>query len=186
MFSTIRQFHDGMRACVQLDNRVCSGRFALEQGLCQGCVLAPLLFAIFLVVVINVAYTRFKVDDDIMDALMHLRKKTGSEEAGGDNHGRVCPGDVAFGACFMRLCRSCLAIARAADRDVLGYCGRVRGGWLYSIGGHNCDHMITHKWDVGVHRLIRRRGSGLGVQPNKRVRVSRGECQPQCCPAYHC
>ena len=47
MISVIRQFHDGMRACVRLDDRVCSGWFAVEQGLGQGCVLAPLLFNIF-------------------------------------------------------------------------------------------------------------------------------------------
>ena len=33
MISVIRQFHDGMRACVRLDDRVCSGWFAVEQGL---------------------------------------------------------------------------------------------------------------------------------------------------------
>ena len=42
MISVIRQFHDGMRACVRLDDRVCSRWFAVEQGLRQGCVLAPL------------------------------------------------------------------------------------------------------------------------------------------------
>ena len=36
MVSVIRQFHDGMPACVRLDNRVCSRRFAVEQGLRQG------------------------------------------------------------------------------------------------------------------------------------------------------
>ena len=33
MISVIRQFHDGMRACVWLDDGVCSGWFAVEQGL---------------------------------------------------------------------------------------------------------------------------------------------------------
>ena len=47
MISVIRQFHDGIRACVRLDDRLCSGRFALEQGLRQGYVLARLLFSIF-------------------------------------------------------------------------------------------------------------------------------------------
>ena len=54
MISAIRQFHDGMRACVRLDDRVCSRWFAVEQGICQGCVHAPLLFNIFFAVVINV------------------------------------------------------------------------------------------------------------------------------------
>ena len=50
----------------------------MEQGLRQGYVLAPLLFNSFLARVINVASTRFKADKDIMDALVHLRKKRGA------------------------------------------------------------------------------------------------------------
>ena len=56
---------------------VCSGWFAVEQGLRQGS-MAPLLFNIFFSAVINVAYTRFKAGKDIMDALVHLRRKTGA------------------------------------------------------------------------------------------------------------
>ena len=46
MVSVIRQFHNGMRACVRLDDSVCSGWFAVEEGLREGRVLAPLLFNI--------------------------------------------------------------------------------------------------------------------------------------------
>ena len=38
-------------------------------------MLAPLLFNIVFAAVINVAYTRFKANTDIMDALEHLKKK---------------------------------------------------------------------------------------------------------------
>ena len=55
-------------------------------------VLMPLLFNIF-AAVLNVAYTSFKEDKDIMDSLVHLRKKKG---AGGSNCPRACPDDVAL------------------------------------------------------------------------------------------
>ena len=73
--AAIHQFHDGMRACVRLDDRVHSRWFAVEQGPRQRCVLASLLFNIFFAAAINLASTRFKADKGIMDALVHLRKK---------------------------------------------------------------------------------------------------------------
>ena len=81
LVSVIRQFHDGMRTFVRLDDRVCSRWLAVEQGLRQGCVLAPLLFNIF-AAVINVVSTRSKADKSIMDALVHLRKKRGAGRRG--------------------------------------------------------------------------------------------------------
>ena len=99
MISVIRQFHDGMRACVRLDDRMRSMWFAVEQGLRQGCVLASLLFNIFFAAVINVASTRFKADKGIMDALVYLGKKGGT---GG--FGKQLPESQSsrrrFGACF--------------------------------------------------------------------------------------
>ena len=82
MISVIRQFHNGMRACVRLDDRVCSRWFAVEQSLRQGCVLAPFLFNIFFAAVINLTSTRFKAHKGIMDALVHLMKKRGAGEWG--------------------------------------------------------------------------------------------------------
>ena len=99
MISVVRQFHDGMRACVRLDDRVCSGWFAVEQGLCKGCVLAPLLFNILFAAVISVAYTRFKADKDIGDALVHLRNKKGAGARGGATAGESS-WQRRFGACF--------------------------------------------------------------------------------------
>ena len=63
---------------MRLDDRVCSRWFAVKQGLRQGCVLAPLMFNIFFAAVVNLASTRFKADKGIMDALVHLRTKSGA------------------------------------------------------------------------------------------------------------
>ena len=44
------------------------------------------------------AYTRFKVDDDIMDALVHLRKKRGVGGRGEATAGeRASSGDASLG-----------------------------------------------------------------------------------------
>ena len=93
MISVIRQFHDGMRACVRLDDRVCSGWFAVEQGLRQKVhARAPPVQHL-----LRGGYKRglhaFQDSKDILDALMHLRKKRG---AGGSNCRRVSPRDVAL------------------------------------------------------------------------------------------
>ena len=132
MIPVIRQFHDGMRACVRLDDRVCSGWFAVEQGLPQGCVLAPLLFNIFFAVVRNVASTRFKADISIMDALVHPRK---NKWTGGSNCLRVNSGDAALGYALRRRCRGRLAITRVAEEDDGGDRGRVRGVGPHRIRG---------------------------------------------------
>ena len=68
-----------MRVCVRLDDTVCSGWFAVEKG--------TVLFVIFFAVAVSVAYTRFKADKDIMDALVHLRKKKGAKGREGETTG---------------------------------------------------------------------------------------------------
>ena len=55
MLAVIRQSHDGMQACVRLDDGECSDKLDVGQGLRQGCVLAPLLFNMFFTAVLRVA-----------------------------------------------------------------------------------------------------------------------------------
>ena len=51
----------------------------------------------FFAAVINVAYMCLKVDKDVLDALAHLRGKTGAGGGRGSSHQRASPGDVALG-----------------------------------------------------------------------------------------
>ena len=100
----------------------------MEQRLRQGCVLAPLLFNIF-AAVINVAYTRFKADKDIMDAMVHLRKK---KEEGGGNSRRASPGDAALG----HPCSDDAGVVSQSPKQLSKMMG-VRGVWPQSIGGQD-------------------------------------------------
>ena len=72
MIKVIRIFHDGMRACVQLDNGDFSAWFKVCQGLRQGCVLPPLLFNISFAAVIIVVLQRFAEDPLIVWDLVYL------------------------------------------------------------------------------------------------------------------
>ena len=60
-----------MRACVRLDNRVGSVRFAVKQGLCQESVLVPLLFNVFFASFREVACTGFEAKKDIWTLTTH-------------------------------------------------------------------------------------------------------------------
>ena len=74
MISVTRQFQDGMRACVgSTTGCTRTGLLWNRPFIIYICLLVPLLFNIFFVVVINVAYARFKADKQVMDALVHLK-----------------------------------------------------------------------------------------------------------------
>ena len=72
MIKVIRMFHDGKRACVQLDDGDLSAWFNVYQGPRQGCVVSPLLFDIFFAVVIIVVLQRFAEDPPTVSELVYL------------------------------------------------------------------------------------------------------------------
>ena len=84
MIAVIRQFHEGIRACVRNENGDCSEEFNVEKGLRQRCVLSPLLFNILSAAALQVALQRFSKDPNILTGLVHLKEqpaKDGPETA---------------------------------------------------------------------------------------------------------
>ena len=72
MIDIVRQFHDGMRACVRLDGERMSEWFEVGQDLRQGCVLAPILINIF-TAVLNTAEERLRADPEVEADLVSIR-----------------------------------------------------------------------------------------------------------------
>ena len=80
MIDVIRQFHDGMRTRVRMDDGELSEWFEVTQGLQQGCVLSPLLFNIFFAAVMEVVLQRFSEDSTILERTWYfLTREVGAD-----------------------------------------------------------------------------------------------------------
>ena len=78
MIAVIRQFYDGMRACVQSDDSVCSDWFKVEQGLRQGYLLFPLFFNVILAAVLTVVLQTISENTVILAELVQMKEPTTS------------------------------------------------------------------------------------------------------------
>ena len=124
MLAAIRQFHDGLQACVRLDHGEWSDTFDVWQGTRQGCVLAPLLFNMFLTPVLRVTEKRFLADAAITDNMLQLQRKEEGEEKGTSRTGKVDGwrgkegrGCRDCGVCCTRRCGHRVAFIRRAGED---------------------------------------------------------------------
>ena len=151
---------------MRLDDSVCSRWFAVEQGLCQGCVLAPLLFNIFFAVVINLTSTRFKADKSIMNALVHLRKKKGAGGRGEDTVGESVLATPLWGMLYADDAR--VISQSEQQKKMMGVIVVVCAAFSLTVSEAKTEIMVfTREGDAGVHRHIQCRGSGPGVQPDE-------------------
>ena len=92
MLAVIRQFHDGMQACVRLDDGECSDKFDVGQGLRPGCVLAPLLFKTFFTAVLRLAEKSSLADAAITANTVQLQRKEEDEKKGTSRRGKFAGG----------------------------------------------------------------------------------------------
>ena len=72
LIGLIKAFHDGTQACVRIEGED-SAYFSVNQGLRQGCVLAPLLFNLFFAAVLQVVKKRILADEATRNDLVTVK-----------------------------------------------------------------------------------------------------------------
>ena len=114
----------------------------------------------------------FKADNDIVDALVHLKNKSGVGSVGEQPQmsrpwGRRC------GACITLTMPDSSCNRPQKRRKMMDVMVVMCAAWRPRL-----NNVLTHEGDAGGHRHLQHRGSRPGVQPTERVRLPRGERQP--------
>ena len=162
LISIIRQFHDGMRACVRLDSGETSEWFTVEQGLHQGCVIAPDLFNIFFVAVLTVAFDRFSIHKAVLDDFVRVvaRGDLTKEAAKRVLWAMLYADDAGIAS------RSQASLEKMMTA-IVEVCAAFGS---HSVGKEDGDHAHAPPHHEG--RSGCRGGRGAKVQPSRHLRVS--------------
>ena len=75
MLAIIRQFPDGGRTRVRIDNGMLSEWFDVGRGLRQDCNLTALLFNLFLVAMFMVSLDDFVNDDEVIVGMVRIERE---------------------------------------------------------------------------------------------------------------
>ena len=166
MIEVIRQFHDGMRACVRSDDGRCSEWFEVAQGLRQGCVLSPLLFHVFFAAILRIVLERFRKDAGILADLVHLHEqpsKVGPETALECMRRAIWGMLYADDACIVSRSTRGLVRMMAIFVEVFGAFGLNGCVTCPPLKCHYAKPRTTH------HRMLLRIPGAWCKSPNKRI-----------------
>ena len=151
----------------------------MEQGQRQECVLATVLFKIVFAAIVKMDYTHFRVTYDVMGAFSASKEENGGAGGEGEQPAKC----QSYRCRFLGMLYADDAVSPEKLKKIMGGDrNRVCGVCAHLIGGQDYDHVFKHVADAGVHHRVQRRGNGPREKTNERVRIPRGECQPQCRP----
>ena len=110
-------------------------------------------------------------------------EEKGGGGAGGSNCRRVSPGDAALG---MLYADDAGVVSRSSEqlRKMMEVIVVVCAAFGLTVSEAKTEIMCLREGDAGVHRHIKRRGSGPGIRPDERVCIPRGKRQPQRRPVH--
>ena len=168
MIKFIRMFHDGMRACVQLDDGDFSAWFNVCQGLRQGCVLSPLLFNVFFVAVIIGVLQRFAEDPLIVLDLVYLDDAPKSGDGRPRKEGAL---EMVRRAVWGMLYADDAGVVSTSPRGLTRMMGVIvvacqEFELTVSEKKTEAMHLWSHPHTASNARELRRQGNGINRRPS--------------------